>query len=371
MKKNRIKVLFTIPNFDTAGSGKALLKIAKGLNKELFDVQIACFHSRGIFFEKVKESGLKVHLINYVSPARPIFGCLYNCWKTSLFFKQFDIVHSYNYSADYTEGLSVRMAGRKYVFTKKNMNWGGQSARAWKLRSLFANRIAVQNTDMIKEFYPNSDKTYYLTRGVDTKEFHPETKDVELRSELNLDQKTKVVLCVANLVPVKGVEVLLQAFSMMKESDIRLIIVGDADNEYGRFLKHLSSELSIGEKVQFTGKRIDVNRFLSIADVFVLPTLNKGRKEGSPVSLLEAMASGVVVLASSIAGIKDQLANFPSLMFEAGNVNELYDKLEFVFNLDESDRKKLVDDLVHEVAEKFTIEQEIQRHEQLYLSLMK
>ena len=50
----RIKILYTIPNFDTAGSGKALLNIAKKLNPDKFEVEIACLHNRGLFFKEVE-----------------------------------------------------------------------------------------------------------------------------------------------------------------------------------------------------------------------------------------------------------------------------------------------------------------------------
>ena len=368
--KEKIKILFTIPNFDTAGSGKAMLKVAMGLNNDLFEPHIACFHDRGVFFETVRKSGIPVHLLEYTSPERPVLKCLKECWKKRKFFKQFNIVHSYHYSADYTEGLAVRMAGRKWVFTKKNMNWGGSSARAWKLRSKLANKIAVQNHDMEREFYPGLDKTYYLTRGVDTHEFFPRERDLSLLQELGIDTQAKIILCVANLVPVKGIEILLDAFSRLEKENVYLLIVGDKENDYGQQMQALSQSIPNGDKVFFVGKRLDVWRFHTIADVFVLPTLNQGRKEGSPVSLLEAMASGEAVIASAIPGIKDQLANFPDLMFEAGNAVELKTKLEHLLNLNNADMQDLQKRLVAEIQANFTIEKEIRRHEELYLSLM-
>ena len=368
--KKRIKVLFTIPNFDTAGSGKALLKIATGLNLNLFEPHIACSHNRGAFFEVVRNSGIPVHLIEYTSPARPIIQCLRECWRKSRFFKEFDIVHSYHYGPDYTEGLAVRMAGRKWVFTKKNMSWTGPSRRAWEFRSRLACRIAVQNHDMEKEFYPNSKKTWYLTRGVDTREFFPRERDLSLLRELGINEKAKIILCVANLVPVKGIEVLLRAFSNITGNTMYLLIVGEKDNEYGMQMQELALSLHNGDRILFVGKRLDVWRFHTIADVFVLPTLNQGRKEGSPVSLLEAMASGDAVIASAIPGIKDQLANFPELMFEAGNVWALKRLLEHILGLNSTELSSLKANLVDEVQAHFTIEQEIHRHEELYLSLM-
>ena len=70
----RIRILFTIPNFNTAGSGKALLNLAKGLDKTQFDAHIACKSNEGEFFKVVKESGIPVHVFDFEAPMRP-FSC--------------------------------------------------------------------------------------------------------------------------------------------------------------------------------------------------------------------------------------------------------------------------------------------------------
>ena len=66
MKKNnnRIKILYTIPNFDTAGSGFALFQIAQKLDKKKFIVEIACTNNKGYLYREVVNSGIKVHILN-------------------------------------------------------------------------------------------------------------------------------------------------------------------------------------------------------------------------------------------------------------------------------------------------------------------
>ena len=60
---SKYKILFTIPNFDTAGSGKALLNICRSLDKNYFKPHISCSHSKGFLFEEVIESGIP-YIIN-------------------------------------------------------------------------------------------------------------------------------------------------------------------------------------------------------------------------------------------------------------------------------------------------------------------
>ena len=363
----KIKILYTIPNFDTAGSGKALLKIAQRLDTTRFEPHICCFHDKGEFFDTVRASGIPVHLYTYTTPMIPRVKGLRNTWRISRFLKQgkFDLIHSFHYADDYSEGLAARMAGIRWVFTKKNMNWG---ANSWKIRSKIASGIIAQNTDMIKNFFPGRSNVALVGRGVDTSEFKPLPRTEGLIREFNLPPQAKVILMVANLVPVKGAEVLLEAFNKVAGSfdHLYLFYVGDNQSDYGTEMKSLASRSPWCDQIIFTGKRLDVKDFHSIADMFVLPTLNKGRQEGSPVSLLEAMASGSFSLASNVAGIRDQLSNLPDQLFVPGDSQELASKLKKYLSCSQEQLKSLTDQQLREVKNRFTIEREVNDHENFY-----
>lgn len=369
LKENRIKILYTIPNFDTAGSGKAMLKIAERLDKTIFDPHIACFHDKGLFFKIVEQSGIPIHLIEYTSPLKPRIQLIKNAYKTSRFFRKnkFNIIHSFHYSADYSEPLAAKFAGVKWIFTKKNMSWGGSSANAWRIRSWLADGIAVQNTDMQKNFYPSSSKTYLIPRGVDTTEFYPRQATNDLKDELKIPYTCKIILSVANLVPVKGIEILISAFKKVENQNLFLLIAGDDKSEYANELKRNTAQ---DKNIIFTGKRSDIKDFHSIADLFVLPTLNKGRQEGSPVSLLEAMASGVPVLASNVAGIRDQLSSIPDQLFRPGDADELTGKLKILLNQPENDKEGLINAQLNIIKAKYTIEKEVANHQEFYLKVI-
>jgi glycosyltransferase involved in cell wall biosynthesis len=369
------KILYTIPNFDTAGSGKALLKIAERLDKARFEPHICCMHDRGAFFEVVKKSGIPVHLFPYTADMSNRFAGIGHVWRTARFFKSIrpDLIHSFHYAADYSEPLAARIARIKWVYTKKNMNWGGSSKNGWRLRSCLANGIIAQNTDMMHVFFKNWRKMKLISRGVDVDEFCPQVASQEVRDKLRLSQKERFILCVANLVPVKGIEVLIEAFAKSAPvfPDVELAIVGDDRSEYAEGLKKKSIELNLSDRIYFTGKVLNVSDYLSAASIFVLPTLDQGRREGSPVSLLEAMASGALVLASSVAGIRDQLSNFPDLQFEPGNANELAQKLKMLLGKPPDDLRRLGAELRQEVLKRFTIEREVREHTAFYDHLLR
>ena len=367
----RIRVLFTIPNFDTAGSGKALLNIAKGLDPEVFEAHIMCLHNRGDFFNVVENSGLSMHILNFTPNARPILKMLKECWSVSRKLKEIapDVIHSYHYSPNYTEAIAAYMAGIPWVFTKKNMNWGGKSKNAWKLRSFLARKIAVQNTYMLNDFYNRSKKAVLLPRGVDVSYFRPaETNDDKLLPQFPAGQR--LLICVANFVPVKGIESLIEAFNRLKEKyqNWSLLLVGDDQNVYGQELHKLVTDLGLEDSIKFSGKLLDIRPQLNRAEVFVLPTKEKG--EGSPVALLEAMASAKVVIGSNIPGISDQLAKFSDSLFEASNVDALSAKLDYYMNKSKDELKKLGDSFYQHVRLEYPLEKEIERHEKLYMSIL-
>jgi len=119
----KLKILYTIPNFDTAGSGKVLYDLAKGLDKGKFEVHIACGTTKGAFFIEVEKLDLPIHVVVTTVPLRPYFNLLFRIKPFRSFVKQnqFDIVHSWHWSSDWTEVLASRLGGAKFVYTKKAM----------------------------------------------------------------------------------------------------------------------------------------------------------------------------------------------------------------------------------------------------------
>jgi glycosyltransferase involved in cell wall biosynthesis len=173
------------------------------------------------------------------------------------------------------------------------------------------------------------------------------------------------VITVANLVPVKGIEVLIQAIQMLDQDKVKLLIVGDYNNPYGEWMKNTYEN----NRIQFVGKQMDVRPYLALADVFVIPTKNEGRREGLPIALLEAMASGKIALGSNVSGIKDILGPFPQHLFEADRVDDLKHKLLSIKNMGEEERTHLGLQMAEHVQNAYNIPQFVNNHEQLYLKL--
>jgi len=367
MPSKKIKILFTIPNFDTAGSGKAMLKIVQRLDSSVFEPHIACNHNRGAYFEVVKNSGIPVHIHPTITSMKNKWSGFWACWRMRKFYieNEFDLVHSFHYSDDYSEALSVRLAGKKWVYVKKNMNWGGNG---WKMRTILANGVIAQNSAMYQNFFKNSPKAFLSSRGVDTSEFFPANPNPDIVKEFGILPETKIILLVANLVPLKGIEVLFNALDGIKKipsDDVRVIIVGDDTTEYALDLKEKAKKINF--PVVFTGKRLDIANFHSIASIFVFPSF----KEGSPVSLLEAMASGSYALGSDIPGISDLLKKLPDQLFPKGNFQVLQTKLSEALNFSKEELAQKVKNQLEVIESGYTIQQEVERYEKFYFKVLK
>ena len=369
------KILFTIPNFDTAGSGIPLLKLAQKLDRDYFTPEIACLHDKGDLFQDVVKSGIKVQLIDLYKNARPIPRMLWECFQLSRVFKQInpDLIHSYHYAADYTEPLAAKMAGIKWIYTKKSMSWHGPSYRGWKLRSWLASGIICQNTDMLRIFFPNMGKAKLIPIGVDTDEYKNQPNNKKIRDRWGFQDNSRIIISVANLVPVKGIEILIQAFELLipDHPDWELLIIGDDTTEYGVELKKdLSKKPFVNSRVTFMGKQKNVREILDISEIYVQPTLNQGRMEGAPIAIQEAMANGKIIIGSNIAGVRDQLKLFPDHLFNAGDVTELRDKLNRFMSNKSSANNKIGNKFVHHVKKFYDLSLETKNLEAFYKDII-
>ena len=366
------RILYTIPNFNTAGSGKVLLDLAANLDQSLFTAEICCFHGKGKFFKVVEESGIPVHLFPFTTPLNPKFSFIFRVLRIANWFRKnkFDLIHSWHWSSDWSEPLAAKLAGIPWVYTKKAMSWGN---RHWKIRSRLASHVITINDEMQSSFFPDSKKLSLIPIGLDTDHYSPEQschKEVSLSPNIQITAEDTVLISVANFVPVKGIETLIEALEYINIPNLKLILVGSCSDDYGNKLKKLVAHKNLQQQVAFIGKVLDPRPWLGIADLFIIPTKDEGRKEGMPMAPVEAMSCGLPVLGSRISGIKYVLSAFPEHLFEASNPISLSQRIEYFLAQPIAKRQVLGQKARQFVTENFTIEQFIQAHQSLYNRLL-
>jgi glycosyltransferase involved in cell wall biosynthesis len=359
----KIKILYTIPNFDTAGSGKVLYDLAKGLDKNKFEVEIACKHNKGIFFAEVEKLNLPIHIIETTVNYKPYHSLYFRIMPIVKFFKdnKFDIIHSWHWSSDWTEVAAAKRAGLKYIFTKKAMSWGNIH---WKIKSKLSHFIFTINDEM-KNYFPNKKQQKLIPLGIDTNYYNPEN------FKIHRENNSFKIITIANLVPVKGIEILIKAIHLLKNKNIILEILGDDRDDYARDLKNLVCDLKADSKIKFLGKHKDIRPFLANSDLYVIPTLNEGRKEGMPMALVEAMCMAKPVLGSDISGINFVLKQFPELLFEASNVEQLKNKINEIYNKNSIEKEEMGKSLRKYCINHFSEALCIEAHENVYIKILK
>lgn len=373
MSPQKIKICYTIPNFDTAGSGIALMKLITRLDKDRFDVSIVVNHTRGEYFrEVVARTGIPVYVLKVSEKHGDNVRGFINALRVAKFYRQhkFDIVYSYGYSSDFWEGVAARIAGAKWIWVKKNLNWFGSSKKYWRLRTLLANRVSVENKYMLEHFFNHASKVIFNPISIDTSEFYPREKDYALIGEIGFERNEKIILSLSNMVRRKSVETLINAVSILKEkgvTDFKCLIMGGGDSEYVNELKKLVDTLSLNDLIVFRGKSYETYRYYSIVDLFVINSLS----EAGPATVLESMASGVITLGTKVGGMLDRLAEFPDQLCTPGDAWELSVKIDKYLHLPAEEKASVERHQVRVVQEQFSLEDEIKRHTRIYQDLMR
>lgn len=146
----------------------------------------------------------------------------------------------------------------------------------------------------------HAEKIVYIPGiGVDVDKISAMPKQEEKRQELGLQAEDKLLLSIGELNKNKNHEVILRAMAKLKRNDVHLVVCGKGNLE--QYLIQLAKELGIEKQVHLLGFRTDAKEWLTVADLFLFPSF----REGLPVSLMEAMAAGLPVVATKIRGTTD------------------------------------------------------------------
>lgn len=161
--------------------------------------------------------------------------------------------------------------------------------------------------------------------GIDRRLFSP-GDGREARRRLQLDQDEPVVLFVGNLVPVKGLDVLVEACNLLAKRGVRFTCILIGRGPLDATLRRETAQRGLSDRVLLLGPRAhaDLPDWFRAADVFVLPS----RSEGVPNVLLEAAACGTPFVASRVGGIPELTSMGPNRLVTPGCPAELADAIE-------------------------------------------
>ncbi len=229
-----------------------------------------------------------------------------------------NLIHGHDYKSDFFAYLVRRWLWRRpiaLVSTAHAWVMLGLKGEIYRRLDLFLMRrfdhlIAVSQAtqaEMLEAGVPES-RISVVHNGIDTKAWSREMIGTTLREELNINPSTPVVGYVGRIMPEKDLVTWLRAAALVarKFPDARFVLVGEGrDSTTFGELQTLVLTLGIAKKVIFLGYHRNLLPVYSAFDIFVLSSL----REGLPNSILEAMALGLPVVTTDVAGAKELVVN--------------------------------------------------------------
>ncbi|MDP2692386.1 MAG: glycosyltransferase family 4 protein [bacterium] len=211
----------------------------------------------------------------------------------------------------------------------------------------------VESSEAKESLNKFPEKWIELPFGVDSERFAPRDIPVELMEAFNLRSDIPIVLFVGGMDRAhyfKGIPILLEALLILKKqkTPIQALLVGDGElrqefetgvktyglSEYVKFAGHVSNE--------------DLPFYYNLADILVLPSIHQGEAFG--MVLLEAMASGVPVIASNLPGVRT-VAEDGGRIFETSNARDLAESI-YGFFINDEENQAMWREKVREIVEK-------------------
>jgi glycosyltransferase involved in cell wall biosynthesis len=298
-----------------------------------------------------------------VSPHNDFRSFLFLCREFRR--KKFDVVHTHTSKAGVIGRLAARCGGIENIihsthgtiYSQDGKIHGVPNLNFYKRILLGADRFAGRKADFLTVLSRNEydisaelslsppEKILVIPNGIDLNVFSYEaiaTSRNASRRELGIKDEECLILNIGRLASEKGHSVLIEAFRRLGDGagmsqKIRLGIVGDGPLKES--LEKANDDLIRSGKLVFYGYDKDVRKYLSSSDIFTLPSFY----EGFGIAVLEAMASGVPVIASNVGGIPEIIEDgVQGFLFERGDSEKLAGELQKLIKSPEL-RKKMGD----------------------------
>lgn len=309
------RIMYVLPALVVGGAEKIIVEYALNLNKEKFEVIIVTTsHSvNSVNEETLRTKGVKVIFIgdlvktynrkNVINKIRTRIN-RYNIFKKIVKQEKPDVIHSHLAVNDFLSLINAKKYNIKLIhslhsevsITFKNKNrfheWGTRYCiNKYNMALIALHKRMKEEADNLF----NTNNSLVLNNPVDINHFsHPQKQGEIIKNELKIPESSFVVGHVGSFKTPKNHNFLIRVFKNVKkiEENSVLLLIGTGELEYQ--IKNKVKELGLEKSVYFLGLRNDVAELMSIMDVIVFPSLY----EGFPVTLLEAQAAGINIIAA-------------------------------------------------------------------------
>lgn len=324
-----ITIAHVLSGLQVGGLERVVVNLVRALSKMGYRQHVICLEDGGPFAEQVEACGVSVTVLG---KRLGMNLCVVRQLAALFRKKKVSIVHTHNPSPHFHGILAAVLAGVPVrIHTKHGRNYPENAKRVLlgRVLSWFTDVIVPVSDDaaevLLKVEKVNSAKIRRIWNGVDTELYKPveSIRSCEVAEEsgfVSCDRRAGVVGTIARLSPEKDQATMLASFALVLKAlpRVRLIIVGDGSCR--RVLEEQAHSLGISGQVEFLGMRSDIPDLMRAFDIFTLSSTT----EGTSMTILEAMACGVPVVATEVGG-NSELIDPPhcGLVSPAGNVAAL------------------------------------------------
>jgi glycosyltransferase involved in cell wall biosynthesis len=385
MKK--LKILLLITQMEAAGAQKAVLILARGLQRRGHVVTVVTMYDKRDYVSLFRQKyGVEIIDLEMKAPRHAslpqevmyVIRGLARLWRL-MRKRQFDVVQTFSHYSNIIGPVVAYLAGVRVRVSSQRMSLKGRSTWLLWLDRWIANSFLVEKMVSVSEGTRRfcievqgikPEKLITIHNSIDLNRFSPtaidETSIQHLRSSLGLSVHSRVVITVARLHPQKGHRFLIEAIPAVMEEfpDTHFLFVGEGELQQD-LLNHVK-QLELESHVHFLGARQDIPELLALSDLFVLPSL----WEGLPNAVLEAMAMGTPVIATAVDGCPEVIHNGKTgLLVPPGDSDALSQAICSLLGNAEL-RQALACAAQHWVVENCSEEKNISAFEQLYAQLV-
>ena len=360
-------------SLDIGGIETLILELCKTINRDKYFPMVCSFSANGKLQDEFSRADIPVYILkkkegnDWVLP-----------FKLSKLLRKLkiDVVHTHDQSPWLYGAIASKLSNRSLVHTEHTtIDYDSTHLQKWNKIEWFLSKITnqiitVSNSVakyMTEKVDVPSSKIHVIYNGVKAEIHNNKVDDKFKKHELGIDDTDLIVGSVARLYPNKDQKTLLQAFKIViqRVPKVKLLIAGDGPlkNE----LLQTAEGFKLNGKVKFLGNRRDVPELLQLFDLFVLPSL----REGFPIVLLEAMASGLPTVTTDVDGNAELVLDGETGLIVPPNNPEALGNAIIRLLVNKNERKRMGQKGRQRINAHFSFENMVTEYEKAYNSVLK
>ena len=303
----RYRVLHVIDSLDLGGAQVVLENLIKHGDPERFEFEAATMHGRGVFWDRLSALGVPLHSLSFhhkvpLYVPRLAWLCLT---------RRYDVVHTHLLAANVIAKPVAACCGVPVRINHDHCNDKLTDPRRWALRAdTMTNRLSTHviavsestRTFVVEREGVPAERATTVHNGIDTEKYQPRPANrTDVRKAFGIRDDAFVVAGIGRLTFQKNFALFLEIAAAIIKTHPEAVFIIAGTGEDDATLRAQAGPL--GERVRFLGFVADTALLYPAADLLLLTS----RYEGLPITVLEAMACGVPIVASDLDGMREVL----------------------------------------------------------------